>query len=452
MRYRLVVITMIASGPACSHSKQDDRNLDRKWTGRPVAVPENLVTFRSRESNVETNILSGSRSPTGRRGGGMVKTPGYRTRTCALLLVFSGGAVACLLGAGSPTQPVESATAGALAAPSRPSGDCADLLSGLTTRERVAQLIMAGADPGQERATAGLVRDEHVGAIFIGGTSTRLLTGGRLAAISAMAGIPLLTAVDEEGGRVQRIDDLDGATPSARTLAATSSPDQARALGYSRGRQLLDRGVTMDLAPVADVSDAPAKSVIGDRSFSVDPAVVTRYAGAFADGLRAAGVTPVLKHFPGHGNASGDSHRLLPRTPPLTVLESHDLKPYEMLLPAGAPAVMMGHLDVPGLTGGLPASLSAAAYELLRGKYRFDGVAMTDDLGAMRAITDRFGLAEAATRALVAGADLVLWSSPEPVSPVLDRLEHAVAAGELPQSRLGEALSRVVHLKTGCTP
>jgi beta-N-acetylhexosaminidase len=339
---------------------------------------------------------------------------------------------------------------GSPAAPGRRAPSCADLLSGLTTRERIAQLIMAGADPGQERTTARFVRNEHIGAIFIGGTSTRLLTGDRLSAISATGEIPLLTAVDEKGGQVQRIDDLDGTTPSARALATISGPDQARVLGYHRGRQLLARGVNMDLAPVADVSDAPAGNVIGDRSFSADPALVTRYAGAFADGLRAAGVIPVLKHFPGHGNASGDSHRELPRTPPLAELESNDLKPYETLLPASAPVVMLGHLDVPGLTDGMPASLSAAAYRLLRVRYRFDGVAMTDDLGAMRAITGRYGVADAAKRALVAGADLVLWSSPMTSSSVLDGLEQAVSTGELPWGRVQEAVIRVVRLKTGC--
>lgn len=385
----------------------------------------------------------------------MVNTSGNRTRTCALLLALSGGAVAGLLGTGSSSPPaVPPHTGSGVSAPpplsARTNESCAALVSGLPPRDRIAQLIMAGTDPADESSTARLVRDTHVGAIFVGGDSTRLLTGNRLAEIGAMAGLPLLTAVDEEGGRVQRIDALDGTTPSARTLAATSDPGRVRELGLRRGRQLSARGVNVDLAPVADVSDAPAKSVIGDRSFSADPAVVSRYAGAFADGLREAGVIPVLKHFPGHGRASGDSHSELPRTPPLAELEDRDLEPYEALLPAGAPVVMLGHLDVPGLTGGLPASLSAAAYRLLREKYRFDGVAMTDDLGAMRAITDRFSPAEAAERALAAGADLVLWSSPMSPRPVLDRLERAAGDGELPASRIDDAVARVVHLKTGC--
>ncbi|MDS0133222.1 MULTISPECIES: glycoside hydrolase family 3 N-terminal domain-containing protein [unclassified Amycolatopsis] len=450
-RYQLVAVARISHAHAGSPSKSNRPNLDRKWTAPSRQGHEKSCNVRA------PKIENGHEYQPDVRDGGKVKGPGERTQTCALLLAFSVGAVACLLGAGSPATPSAPAVPAmpiTVAVPpsvsGRPAGSCATLLSGLAGRDQLAQLVMAGADPGRETSTTALVRDDHVGALFIGGTSTRLLTGGRLTAIRAMASIPPLIAVDEEGGRVQRIDDLDGTTPSARALATTATPDQARDLGHRRGRQLLSRGVTMDLAPVADVSDAPANSVIGDRSFSAEPAVVTRYAGAFAAGLRTAGVIPVLKHFPGHGTASGDSHRELPRTPPLAVLENHDLEPYETLIPAGAPVVMLGHLDVPGLTGGSPASLSAEAYRLLRGKYRFDGVAMTDDLGAMRAITNRFGLPEAAKRAIAAGADLVLWSSPMPVAPVLDQLQHAVATGELAQTRVREAVTRVLHLKTGC--
>ena len=309
---------------------------------------------------------------------------------------------------------------------------------------------MAGLDPADDASATDVVTAQHVGAVFIGGNATHLLTGGRLSALRAKSRLPLLTTVDEEGGRVQRIDALDGSMPSARELAATLSPPRVTDLAERRGRQLLARGVVMDLAPVADVSVAPANTVIGDRAFGGDPATVSTYVGAYAGGLRRAGVIPVLKHFPGHGNASGDSHQGLVRTPPLAVLEARDLVPYATLLARGAPVVMLGHLDVPGLTGGAPASLSPAAYRLLRGRYGFTGVAMTDDLGAMRAVTDRYSLPDAVTKAIKAGADLALWSDPAPVRPVLDRLARAVRTGELPESRVRDAVTHVLHLKTGC--
>lgn len=331
-----------------------------------------------------------------------------------------------------------------------PENSCDTLLAGLSPRDRLAQLVMAGLDPANEAAATLAVTVDKVGAVFIGGSATRLLTDGRLPALRAKSGVPLLTAVDEEGGRVQRIDTLDGPMPSARRVAATMSPQQVIALAERRGQQLLARGVVMDLAPVADVSTAAADTVIGDRAFGGDASTVSTYAGAYAEGLRRAGVIPVLKHFPGHGNATGDSHQGLVRTPPLAALEAHDLLPYERLLSQGVPVVMLGHLDVPGLTDGLPATLSPAAYQLLREKYGFTGVAMTDDLGAMRAVTDQYSLPEAVAKAIRAGADLALWSAPSPVGPVLDRLERGVRTGELSGQRVRDAVTHVLRLKTGC--
>lgn len=395
--------------------------------------------------------------PTGRRR----FTVSVRIR--ALLLAVAAGAAALLIGArfvdgpppAAPVSAPEPRTSAALKVPRPPAkpvpkNDCDTILSGLSQRDQLAQLVMVGLDPVDEAAAVNAVTVDRVGAVFLGGNATQLLTAGRLDALRAKSTIPLLTAVDEEGGRVQRIDALDGPTPSAREVAATMSPPQVTDLAQRRGEQLLARGVVMDLAPVVDISAAAANTVIGDRSFGSDPATVSTYAGAYSEGLLRAGVIPVLKHFPGHGSATGDSHQRLVRTPPLAVLERNDLLPYVTLLAQGAPAVMVGHLDVPGLTDGVPASLSPAAYRLLRENYGFTGVAMTDDLGAMRAITDQYSLPDAVTRAIGAGADLALWSSPVPVGPVLDRLETGVRNGELPERRIRDAVTHVLRLKTGC--
>jgi beta-N-acetylhexosaminidase len=273
--------------------------------------------------------------------------------------------------------------------------------------------------------------------------------------VQAAAHLPVAVAVDDEGGRVQRIDALDGSLPSARRMAARSTPEQVRALAETRGKALAARGVTVDFAPTVDVGNQPANAVIGDRSFGADPDVVTRYAGAFAAGLRDAGVLPVLKHFPGHGHASGDSHKGRVTTPPLAQLRATDLRPYADLLRAGPVAVMVGHLDVPGLTSGLPASLTPATYRLLRDEYGFDGLVVTDDLGAMKAITGTFALPEAVERALAAGADAALWSSGTEgtagVAALLDGLEKAMTAGRLSSADNDRAVARVLAAKGVCS-
>lgn len=346
--------------------------------------------------------------------------------------------------AGSRPEP-EPVASGAVRLP-----PCGPAVDAMTPRARLAQRLMVGVDAGDPRGTVEMVQDTQVGGVFLGGNATRLLRGRALRALQAVARVPVAVAVDDEGGRVQRIDDLDGELPSALRMARRS-PEQVRELGRTRGVALRDRGITMNLAPTVDLGGQPAGAVIGDRAFSTDPDVVSRYAGAFAGGLRDAGVFPVLKHFPGHGRADGDSHRGRVTTPALAQLRGADLRPYADLLGDGATGVMVGHLDVPGLTDGLPSSLTPQVYALLRGDYGFDGLVLTDDLGAMKAVTGRFALPEAVLRALTAGADMALWSSGGPVAPVLDGLERALVDGRLDPVANNRAVTRVLAAKGVCS-
>lgn len=336
--------------------------------------------------------------------------------------------------------------------PSAPAcGDPAAVVAAMSTRDKLAQLLMVGVtDAADARAVA---ESHHVGGIMIGSwTDMSMLTDGSLPGIAAEAGpLPLAVSVDEEGGRVSRLSGLIGAQPSPRALAASSTPEQVYAIALDRGQKMRARGITVDFAPVVDVTDAPDDTVIGDRSFGSDPATVTDYAGAYARGLRDAGLLPVLKHFPGHGNASGDSHAGAVTTPPLDALQANDLIPYQTLTTQGPVGVMVGHMQVPGLTGNEPASLSPAAYALLRsggyGGPPFGGLVFTDDLSGMQAISDRFGPADAVLRSLQAGADVALWLTTAEVPAVLDGLERAVGAGELSMSAVDASVMRVVAMK-----
>jgi beta-N-acetylhexosaminidase len=348
--------------------------------------------------------------------------------------------------------PLSGATLGADRLP-----HCAAVVAAMTPRDRLAQRLMVGIDAADPAKAAATVRATQVGGIFLPGNATALLTGQALRGVQAMARIPVAVAVDDEGGRVQRIDDLDGDLPSARTMAAQNTPQQVLELGRERGTEQAARGITMNLAPVVDLGGQPARSVIGDRAFSDDPGWVVSYAGAFAEGERDAGIFTVLKHFPGHGRANGDSHKGRVTTPPIDDLRASDLRPYAVLLAPGGPladgrtGVMVGHLDVPGLTAGLPSSLTPAVYELLRTEYRFDGLVMTDDLGAMKAITGSFDLPEAVERALVAGADMALWSDGGDVTTVLDHLVQVFDAGGIDPAANDAAVTRVLRAKRVCS-
>jgi len=337
------------------------------------------------------------------------------------------------------------------AAPAPPAcGDGPALLASMSTRDKLAQLLMVGVRNAAD--ARAVVEGYHVGGIFIGSwTDLSMLTDGSLPDIANAGPLPLAVSVDEEGGRVSRLSSLIGPVPSARVLAQTRTPDEVYQLALDRGRQMRGLGITVDFAPVVDVTAAPDDTVIGDRSFSDDPAVVTAYAGAFARGLRDAGLLPVLKHFPGHGHGSGDSHTGSVMTPPLDDLQKDDLVPYRTLAGQAPVGVMMGHLDVPGLTGGVPASLSPAAVALLRsggyGGPPFGGPVFSDDLSSMAAISDHYGVAEAVLRTLQAGTDVALWVTTDQVPVVLDRLEKAVNAGELSIQAVDTSVLRMARIK-----
>ena len=321
-----------------------------------------------------------------------------------------------------------------------------------STRDKLAQLLMVGVKDGKD--AKAVVINHHVGGIFVGSwTDLSILTNGDLKGLVDTAGpLRLAVSVDEEGGRVSRLKKLIGAAPSAKELAQTMTVDQVYNFELDRGRKIAGAGFSIDFAPVVDVTDAPDDSAIGDRSFGSDPDKVSAYAEASLRGLRDAGLTPVLKHFPGHGHGSGDTHTGGVITPPLDQLKTNDLVPYRKLVTQPKVAVMVGHLQVPGLTGDDPASLSPAAVQLLRtgtgyDAPPFDGPVFSDDLSSMGAISSKYGVPDAVLRALQAGMDVALWVTTDEVPAVLDRLEHAVQTGELPMQRVDESLIRVARMK-----
>ncbi len=322
--------------------------------------------------------------------------------------------------------------------------DCAANAARLPLRARLAMTLMVGVDgDAPAEATALLDGPARPGGIFVRGG--RAIWDDLLLADPWGDDLPLLVAVDDEGGRVQPLAGVLDELPSAAVLAE-ESPESLLSLARERGEALVELGVDVVFGPVVDVGSAGG---IGDRSFGGTSDVVVATAGAYAAGLREGGILPVLKHFPGQGHAEADTHEAPATVPVLSLLRTSDLVPYDVLLAQGEVGVMVGHLDVPELTeAGVPASLSSAAIGLLRAGYEFDGLVVTDDLAAMQAILVRFDVPEAAERALAAGADLLLLAQPTDVGAVLDRLEEAVNLGRIPARRVTSAVARVAA--AGC--
>lgn len=213
-----------------------------------------------------------------------------------------------------------------------------------------------------------------------------------------------IIAIDEEGGDVTRVDYLVGSRFVGNGwLGHLNEPELTRRDGQMVGELLNHIGVNLNFAPVADVNTNPLNPVIGNRSFGSDQSSVARHVARFVEGHEGAGTGTTLKHFPGHGNVVSDSHLTLPKVPGgISELENHHLEPFESGISAGASAVMLAHLD---LGDGEPTSLSSDVVQILRRKYGFDGLVITDALD-MGAITDSMSIEQAAVNALLAGSDL----------------------------------------------
>ncbi|MGI8535671.1 MAG: glycoside hydrolase family 3 N-terminal domain-containing protein, partial [Mycobacteriales bacterium] len=321
--------------------------------------------------------------------------------------------------------------------------------AGWTDRQLALRLVMAGYDMSRTDAALPWVRDGLGGVLLFGRPPGDL--GGRLSRLRSAGVLAPLVASDEEGGQVQRLAPLLPRLPSAATLARTRTPAQARALAVSYGRQMRALGVDTSLAPVADLA-IPGQYIAGtNRAFSADPATVAAYAGAWQEGLSEAGVLPVAKHWPGHGEAA-NTHGRPASTPPLSTLERRDLLPFSALLQAGVPAVMVGHLTVPGLTEpGLPATLSPQAYGYLRARAGTDRLLLTDSV-SMGAVTSGLGLtpAQAAVRALRAGADMVLVDTGP--GPLVDAISQALADGSYARTAAVASARRVLAVRQAPAP
>jgi beta-N-acetylhexosaminidase len=270
----------------------------------------------------------------------------------------------------------------------------------------------------------------------------RELTGG----LRTAARVPLLVGTDQEYGVVTRIRSGIVQLPSAMSFGAAADPALTQRAWAAAGADLAALGVNVDFAPVADVLDpAGTGGVIGSRSFGSDPASVARQVAAVVRGLRSGGVAATLKHFPGQGYTTVDSHVGLPVLPrSVAELEAVELPPFVAGIGAGADLVMSGHVEVPAIEGGVPASFSARVLvDLLRHRLGFEGVVVCDAL--RMAPARRWPPGESAVRALLAGNDLLL--QPPDLAAAHRGLLGALDRGLLPRARLVEAVGRILALK-----
>ncbi|UJW86674.1 glycoside hydrolase family 3 N-terminal domain-containing protein [Devosia sp. SL43] len=337
-----------------------------------------------------------------------------------------------------------------------------------TLEQMAGQMIVVGfqgdeADDASVEALRAELAAGRLGGVMLLKTNVKGL--GAVAEMNAAfraasPDLPPFITVDQEGGAVERMTKDVGFTeiPNAASIAANNTPAQAKSIYSTMAASLAELGFTVNFGPVADVNLNPNNQVIAKfgRSFSADPAVVASYDAAFIDAHHQAGMLTALKHFPGHGSSTADSHEGFVDI--TQTWKPEELDPYRALIGAGeVDMVMVGHLyhaDYSDADAQTPSSLSPQWITgVLRDELGFDGVVISDDL-EMGAIRDHFTLEQTVTQAVRAGTDVLLFSNTAKYraslgQEVLDILMAQAAADPAFAARIEASYQRIVALKGG---
>jgi beta-N-acetylhexosaminidase len=353
---------------------------------------------------------------------------------------------------------------------SNPDSKVTEIMSAMTLEEKVGQLFIC--DPGMlcnawdtssaNQMLIGNIQKYHpAGFVFFKpNIITPKQTKQFIADLQAASAIKLLVAVDEEGGTVSRIGSNPSMNfkkqPSMSAIGDTGDPDRAYQAGSELAGGLQSLGFTMDLAPVADVNTNPDNPVIGTRSFGSDPYKVADFVVQEVKGLQDNHISAVLKHFPGHGDSSTDSHTgAVSLQLDRSRLNAVEFVPFKAGIAAGADAVMVGHIALPKVTGNSqPATISSDIVNgILRGDLGYDGLVITDSL-SMGAVSMYYDLPDYCVKSIQAGCDLLLLQSEPQKGNTVTQFAGAYNAvlaaakdGEISRAALDRSVERVLRVK-----
>ncbi|MBN1179781.1 MAG: beta-N-acetylhexosaminidase [Anaerolineae bacterium] len=364
----------------------------------------------------------------------------------------------------TPAAPTATPTETPTPLPPTPTPQPADLLlSAMTLEEKVGQLFMVySTGPTVDADLQAAIVEDHVGGVILFAPNVEspaqvaeLINAAQAAATTSGAGVPLLVAVDQEGGLIARLWE-EGFTqfPAPMAVGATANPDDARLVAAAMARELHALGFNMNLAPVLDVNSNPLNPVIGTRAFGGTAEQVIEMGLPVIETYRQYGIIATAKHFPGHGDTDVDSHHGLPVVShDLDRLWAVELAPFQAAIDAGVDVIMTAHVAFPAVDpSGTPATLSPAVLDgLLRQQMGFEGIIATDSLG-MDALSAVYGPEEAAARAFQAGADLLMFGkdpghTPAEVRAAYARVLAMVRGGTISMERLDASVRRILLLK-----
>lgn len=325
----------------------------------------------------------------------------------------------------------------------------------MTVEEKIGQMVIVGLDGyDNNNNSQKMIEEYHVGGFIlfkrnIQDSQQLLRLINSLKETNAVNKVPLFFSIDEEGGKVSRMPGEFQNLPSSKKIGEVDSGELSYQVGEIIGRKLNIFGFNMNFAPVMDINSNPKNPVIGDRAFGDKADIVSKLGVQTMKGLQSQNIISVIKHFPGHGDTSVDSHIGLPVVNnDLARLKSFELLPFIQAIENNVDAIMIAHILLPKIDPINPSSLSKTVInDILRGDLGFEGVVISDDM-TMGAILENYDLGQAAVEAVNAGSDIVLVCHEFAKEvEVINALREAVETGTITMERVEESVYRILKLK-----
>jgi beta-N-acetylhexosaminidase len=331
-----------------------------------------------------------------------------------------------------------------------------DKIANMTLAEKIGQMIISGVEALEnDKYSKTLIKKHHIGGFILFKKNIENVKQAQklinsLKTENRVNKIPLFMSVDEEGGIVSRMPDSFKKIPPNKTIGNINNSEFSYEIGSVIAKEIKAFGFNMDFAPVLDINSNPKNPVIGDRSFGDSPDIVNKLGIQTMKGIESQNVIPVVKHFPGHGDTSIDSHIGLPVVNnDFARLNSFELQPFKKAIENNVDVIMIAHILLPKIDPDDPSSLSKKVItNILREKLSYDGIVITDDM-TMGAIVENYTITEASVKAINAGSDIILVCHGfDNQVAVIERIKKAVNSGEISINRIDESTKRILKLKS----
>lgn len=324
------------------------------------------------------------------------------------------------------------------------------MIESMSIKEKVGQMLMVGMDGNKiDDRIRNLIANYKISGVILYRKNFRTYEEmielvSELKKLNSSNKVPLFIAIDQEGGRVNRMPPEVHNLLSAYRLASTKDINVVKEAGEITGELLQKSGYNMNFSPVLDILRNETSEAIGNRSFGGNEKDVSIYGIEIMKQLQKHKIISVVKHFPGQGAAKTDSHYRLPR---IRKIDQQDVQPFINAIENGADAMMVGHMIVKNISKIYPASLSKKMIRKIRLKYNFKGVIVTDDL-KMRAIRYIYGTKRALKQAICAGNDLILFRfKKKDEIEAIEEILKLVQKGKIKERRIDKSVKRILKLK-----